>query len=1117
MAIVSISRIQHRRGLQQDLPSLASAELGWSIDQQKLYIGNGTTAEGAPRLGNTEILTEYSDVLNLAKTYSYVNEDAGYSPTTGGRTTKFNAVAYNGISLYVAVGNSGAVLTSTDSITWSPVYANTTDNLNDICFGNGLFVAVGANGTIINSSDGITWTKSTNRILINLNSITFASGTINNYVAVSDTGEIIISVDSNAWTSATSGISTKLTSIGYNDNLLVAVGDSGTIITSTNSTVWTIQSVPTSYNLRSVKYSHDQWIAAGDTSIVLISIDGINWGYGYTDTFRASAKSTASGITIFVGDGGVIYKTSDVSLVMVASPTTQNLYDVTFAGGLFVAVGANGTIIVSEDGVNWLVQTSGVAYDLYSVTFNTVVHRYVVVGEHGTILTSPLGYSWTSQNSGTTYNLYGVALWSTTTYIAVGSHGKILTSTNGTTWTSRVSGETNDLESIAIVDLDGGTYQAVTVGTNGVILVSNNSGLNWTSQTNPSSEDLHAVNYCTWTYNSNSFYGYVAVGNNGTVVYSNDSLTWTQLDFPTVSHLWNVYYLNNTFWVIGSIGYTSVYGSHILDSGTLTSQSLNILYNTSTGYNGPTLYNSSYAFNYYVIVGQYDTILTSLDGQNFYSQTQRNFTLSSLNTADILDCIVGYQEFLAVGNKGLILRSIDGVNWNGISYVYGSSSTVRTLQHKLDEFVSVKDFGAKGDGLTDDTESINRALYELYCRSANASARKALYFPAGNYIVSDGIKVPTDAILIGEGNNNTVIQQTADPAVVSYVMITADSKQQVESQIGYNGATLPSSILVRDIGLNAVGDGVWLTNSSRLTLERVRMSGTQSLPSSAGNEWCGVYVLGSSLATPTDINIIDCYIEQFNYGLLQPDTEYSRNIVINSTSFINLYSGIQMNKNDGMVNTMTVSNCVFDLIAFKAIDTNFATNITSTFNSYRDVANNYLGIGNAVAVVIDFGTQSIGCTSINDQFDRQENETIAFPWVSGNQNTSAWFGGIDLRIGLFSQQGGELYTLNPAQTNANTGVTYLINDNGFNQHIQYVIKRGSATRTGTLFIAYNPAGNTFNIDDESSETDDVGVTFNLNSFVGSDTNIYLTLQYTSTSGGSSFTLSMAENYVKTAW
>jgi hypothetical protein len=55
MAIVSISRIQHRRGLQQDLPQLASAELGWSVDRQKLYIGNGTIAEGAPKLGNTEV------------------------------------------------------------------------------------------------------------------------------------------------------------------------------------------------------------------------------------------------------------------------------------------------------------------------------------------------------------------------------------------------------------------------------------------------------------------------------------------------------------------------------------------------------------------------------------------------------------------------------------------------------------------------------------------------------------------------------------------------------------------------------------------------------------------------------------------------------------------------------------------------------------------------------------------------------------------------------------------------------------------------------------------------------------------------------------------------------
>ena len=58
MAIVQISQIQIRRGLQQDLPQLASAELGWAVDSQQLYIGNGTLAEGAPEVGNTRILTE---------------------------------------------------------------------------------------------------------------------------------------------------------------------------------------------------------------------------------------------------------------------------------------------------------------------------------------------------------------------------------------------------------------------------------------------------------------------------------------------------------------------------------------------------------------------------------------------------------------------------------------------------------------------------------------------------------------------------------------------------------------------------------------------------------------------------------------------------------------------------------------------------------------------------------------------------------------------------------------------------------------------------------------------------------------------------------------------------
>lgn len=61
MAVVQVSRIQIRRGRKNTgtgFPQLASGELGWAVDTQELYIGNGAVAEGSPAVGNTKILTE---------------------------------------------------------------------------------------------------------------------------------------------------------------------------------------------------------------------------------------------------------------------------------------------------------------------------------------------------------------------------------------------------------------------------------------------------------------------------------------------------------------------------------------------------------------------------------------------------------------------------------------------------------------------------------------------------------------------------------------------------------------------------------------------------------------------------------------------------------------------------------------------------------------------------------------------------------------------------------------------------------------------------------------------------------------------------------------------------
>lgn len=71
MAIVQVSRITNRKGLAENVPQLAGAELGWAIDQRRLFIGNGTLQEGAPIIGNTEVLTEYSDVFTGRTQFSF--------------------------------------------------------------------------------------------------------------------------------------------------------------------------------------------------------------------------------------------------------------------------------------------------------------------------------------------------------------------------------------------------------------------------------------------------------------------------------------------------------------------------------------------------------------------------------------------------------------------------------------------------------------------------------------------------------------------------------------------------------------------------------------------------------------------------------------------------------------------------------------------------------------------------------------------------------------------------------------------------------------------------------------------------------------------------------------
>ena len=82
MAVVQISKIQVRRGQKNSnsgIPQLSSAEFAWAVDSQELFIGNGSVLEGAPYVGNTKVLTEHDNILELASSYQFASNDTAIS------------------------------------------------------------------------------------------------------------------------------------------------------------------------------------------------------------------------------------------------------------------------------------------------------------------------------------------------------------------------------------------------------------------------------------------------------------------------------------------------------------------------------------------------------------------------------------------------------------------------------------------------------------------------------------------------------------------------------------------------------------------------------------------------------------------------------------------------------------------------------------------------------------------------------------------------------------------------------------------------------------------------------------------------------------------------------
>jgi hypothetical protein len=434
------------------------------------------------------------------------------------------------------------------------------------------------------------------------------------------------------------------------------------------------------------------------------------------------------------------------------------------------------------------------------------------------------------------------------------------------------------------------------------------------------------------------------------------------------------------------------------------------------------------------------------------------------------------------------------------------SPIVRTIQDKLDDFVNIKDFGAVGDGIANDTAAINRAIQQIYLTTRLSNypqVRRTIFFPAGTYKVTGAtILIPPYVRFVGDGIESTIIKQT-DGTQSSLFQFT-DSMYQTGASLGQNSATLPGYISIENLTLANTSDRdiVAIDSAEHVTFFGVEFLGSLSSPTTPGSQAYAGVKINSFAATSKNINFWSCKFKNTRYAALSDDA--SHDVVMNGCLFVGLYKGLKLGQNSASVVTTPsnykILNSIFVSVANSAIDCYAnVTGILSSGNHYLDVGNNFAGSGSPVASVISFIAH--GNTSANDIFDRTDADNITVPRLSfNNAKNLAIQANVGVTVGTYTVgTGGSavLYDNTPAFISAN--VTLI---NGCS--VAYTITRGTGQRFGTLLFTNDGTTGASFADNYTVTGTPVGILLSV-----SNANV---ITYTATSTGTNATLKYNINY-----
>ena len=449
-----------------------------------------------------------------------------------------------------------------------------------------------------------------------------------------------------------------------------------------------------------------------------------------------------------------------------------------------------------------------------------------------------------------------------------------------------------------------------------------------------------------------------------------------------------------------------------------------------------------------------------------------------------------------------------------------TTSEQRTLQKRLDDYVSVKDFGATGDNSTDDTTKIQNAIDEIYIDtdttvSDDKRARRTLFFPAGIYSITAALKIPPYAHLVGEGPDKTIIKNSG---ATNAVMVTQDDEGNVGANIGNSSATAPTQIQISNMTLrNTVAyGGVSLDRVTKAYFNNVKFQGSFA---SGGDDTNGATSRGITVTQSTSVfptnNIIFNQCQFTKFTRLVDISFDATNVRFHDCDFSTAYYGALLGaemdgSTEGLIDgprDLHFTSSSWSDISQQAIfvkptagaDAGVGPrNIISHGNYFaKTVSNNFEGVGSIREVpVIQFDNDE--CTSALDFFERSD---LRRADGSSELNAAPEIQGIGVQTKAIKSQ-----TLADNTSAATTFNEYPALA-GKGLKVVYKIVRGTTDRTGELIISASTNGVSY--DDTYTESgSDVGVELiavldNKDSTAGSET---VALKFTTTNTGTAATI-----------